>query len=96
VCILPQSPGKISITLHANALATTPRTTSSVTVRPLSCDNGTTVAACDLIGVVHRIFNPRTRKSRHNPFMPTAELYGALTTQARQTVVEMERVCRFG
>jgi hypothetical protein len=45
---------------------------------------------------VHRIFNPQTRKSRHNPFMPTAELYGASTTQARRTVVEMERLCKFG
>jgi hypothetical protein len=45
---------------------------------------------------VHRIFKLQTRKSRHNPFMPTAELYGASTTQARRTVVEMERLCKFG
>jgi len=29
------------------------------------------------MGVVHLFFRPRTRKSRHNPFMPTAKLYGA-------------------
>jgi hypothetical protein len=39
------------------------------------CDNGTAVAAIDSIRVVHRVFQPRTRKSRHNPFMPTAKLY---------------------
>jgi hypothetical protein len=31
------------------------------------------------MGVVHLFFRQRTRKSRHNPFMPTSKLYGAST-----------------
>ena len=31
------------------------------------------------LGVVHLFFRQRTRKSGHNPFMPTSKLYGAST-----------------